>query len=140
MQSIPFPTITICPQTKSKKSFASFEHYYRRYFENTESHGKSYTESIFFETLLHVCDPQLVTHLHFNLSIIDNSDKLVPQLKRMLYTLDDSFMMCKWRHENVDCGELFNQIITDQGICFAFNMLDHQELFQEKMFVCNYRE
>lgn len=130
VQTIPFPTLTICPQTKAKKSLVSFEHCFRRRFEKTEVHGKSYDESIFFESLLHVCDPQLLKHFTFDDVILNGSSEIVEELKKTLYSLDDSMMFCKWRDSLVRCSKFFNEILTDQGICFSFNMLDYKEMFR----------
>lgn len=96
------------------------------------AHGFSYMESVYFETLLHVCDPQLVLPF-INNSVLRDDYELVNELRRMLYTIDDTFFLCKWRERLVDGCRLFNEIITDQGVCFSFNMLDHSELFQEGM-------
>lgn len=135
VQTIPFPTVTICPQTKTKKSFTSFENSYRRRFEDEEIHGSSYMESIYFETLLHVCDPQLVKYHTMNYSVLSEDYNLVPELQNMLYTVDDAIMLCKWRESLEDCSQLFNDVFTDQGVCFSFNMLDHNELFNDDMWV-----
>lgn len=131
VQSIPFPTLTICPQTKAKKSLVSFEHCYRRRFEKIEQHGDSYSESVYFETLLHACDPQLMKYLMLNRSVHSSDYEMVPELRDMLYTIDDSMMFCKWRDNLVNCSRFFKEIFTDQGICFSFNMLDYKDLFRD---------
>jgi acid-sensing ion channel, other len=130
VQSIPFPSITICPQTKAKKSLTSFEYSYRQRFEEQIVHGDSLMESIYFETLLHVCDPQLAKYHIMNYSVLNDNYKLVPELEKMLYSVDDTILLCKWRESLVDCSEFYNEVITDQGKCFSFNMMNHQELFQ----------
>lgn len=131
VQSIPFPTLTICPQTKAQKSLFSFEHCYRRRFEKTEQHGSSFIESAYFESLLHACDPQLLKFLNLNESVLGENFEIVPILQKLLYTVDDTMMFCKWRDNLVNCSKFFNEIITDQGICFSFNMLDYKNLFHD---------
>lgn len=133
VQEVPFPALTICPQTKAQKTLTSFESNYRRYFEDGEVHGDSYIESKYFEYLLHVCDPQLLNNFNLNVSLLTNGSELVPHLRNILTDLDYSLMFCKWRDNYVDCSDIFNEIITDQGICFSFNMLHHQELFNGEM-------
>lgn len=129
VQSIPFPTLTVCPLTKVRKSLTRFEHSFRQRYEKVERHGESYNESLYFEALLHACDPQLLKYLDMNESVLESDMDLVVMLQKILYSHDDSMMLCKWRDNMTKCSELFNKILTDQGICFSFNMLDHQQLF-----------
>lgn len=134
VQEIPFPALTICPMTKAKKTLTNFEFNYRQFFENDEVLGESFIESKYFEYLLHVCDPQLMKSFNFTKSIIhDNGDEFLIHLEELLYSLDESMFLCKWRDKYEGCDKIFNEVITDQGVCFTFNTLDHNALFRDGM-------
>lgn len=41
-------------------------------------------------------------------------------------------LFCKFHNSLVDCTDLFKEVITDDGICYAFNMLNASEMFSRK--------
>lgn len=42
---------------------------------------------------------------------------------------------CKWMGDEFNCSDIFTPLVTDEGICYTFNMLDRNELFREDMYV-----
>lgn len=133
IRKIPFPAITICPQTKAKVEFLSFRNAYKNYWAHFKLYGLSDIDAARFETMLHVCDPELSYRIQFNSSKAFDGENIVKILKEISYSIDDSMLFCKFRNVWVNCTSLFNEIITDRGVCFSFNLLDYAELFNENV-------
>lgn len=133
VRNIPFPALTICPQTKSKTHFVVFENAFRELFEGSKVHGSAERESKYFESLLHICSPQLLKLIKLEKSVLDVDSALVETLRNISYRLSDSMLFCKWRNEITECEKLFTQILTDQGFCYTFNVLDFRDVFHDNL-------
>lgn len=48
-------------------------------------------------------------------------------------TVAETFSICWYKKRRVDCEKIFRKILTDFGFCFAFNMLDHSEIFSDSI-------
>lgn len=131
VRQIPFPAVTICPQTKTKAHFIVFENVFREIFEGKKVHGDALEESKYFESLLHVCNSQLLPVLKINQSVLQSDEEIIEVLRKISYSVSDSMLFCKWRKKIVDCTELFTEILTDQGFCYTFNLLNQSEIFKQ---------
>lgn len=129
VRKIPFPAVTICPQTKTKMEFFSFRNTYKRYWEHFKLYGTSDINAARFESMLHVCDPELSYRIQLNESKVCEGPDIVKTLKEISYSVDDAMLFCKFRKTIRDCTSLFIPIITENGICYSFNMLNHKEMF-----------
>ena len=59
----------------------------------------------------------------------------VPNMKLMRrLAMDKStvFHECNWNGRNHSCDELFQEIWTDEGLCFTFNFLNSSYVFKER--------
>lgn len=81
------------------------------------------------EAVVHVCDPHLFKDKILNSGL--KSDEIVPLLKSITMSMNESILLCKWRNIFMDCSGLFTDIITEEGFCYTFNILNSQELFKE---------
>lgn len=133
VRNLPFPTVTICPQTKAKTQFVVFENVFREIFEGSKVHGMTKYESKYFESLLHVCSSNLLKMIKLKKTVLDTDRELVKTLRNISYSVKDSMLFCKWRNIIVECDKIFTEILTDQGFCYTFNILDYQEVFHEKL-------
>lgn len=113
--------------------FLSFRNTYKNYWEHFKLYGVSEVDAARFESMLHVCDPELSLNLQLNASRVFDEVNIVKTLKEISYSIDDSMLFCKFRNELKNCTSLFNEIVTDKGICFSFNLLDYFELFNENV-------
>lgn len=130
IREIPFPAITICPQTKMKMEFLSFRNTYKAYWKHFSLTGVSEADAARFEAMLQVCNPTLTHKLQLNSSKVSDGQNLVNTLKEISYSIDDSMLLCKFRNKVTNCSLLFNEVITEKGVCYSFNMLNYHELFK----------
>lgn len=71
--------------------------------------------------------------LHLDNNTVDkNSIKLLVDMAPQLY---DVFDKCSYLGRTVDCGILFHETLTGDGLCFSFNALDSRNIFNEKLYV-----
>jgi acid-sensing ion channel, other len=135
---IPFPAVTICPETKAKRNHISFTKMYEMYLLN--SMNSSYKIDVTnedqlkaFEAVSQICDPHLTKDFTIK-NLLDEND-IVPLLNEMSVPKNDTITYCKWRNElhmNCSGSGLFSDIVTEEGMCQTFNILDASELFREE--------
>lgn len=128
---IPFPAVTICPETKAMAEHVKFTRAYHILKANAsrEAWNLTDTEVRNMEALAQVCDPHL-----FESQEIDGglkSNEIVPLLKNITMSLNETTLFCKWRNEIADCDKFFQEVITEEGYCFSFNLLDFPEMFRQ---------
>lgn len=58
----------------------------------------------------------------------------VQLLVEMAPQLDDVFDYCNYLGQKIDCGKLFQETLTGDGLCFSFNTLDSGKIFNEKLY------
>lgn len=80
-----------------------------------------------FKTLLQVCLTEVPIKPVENVTrnIIKRMNLIAP---RMFGTL----MVCVFRNEQHHCNEQFKHVITEEGICYTFNMLNSNELYRDR--------
>ena len=141
---IPFPAVTICPETKAKDyNFTEGYHNaspnmtdeewvflrvtgpYKDGFSNffiILTHSKLQLES-----LAQICDAHLFTGLNF---FTENATvDMVDRMKNMSVEKMDMLFACKWRNSIKNCTE-FKEILTEEGICYTFNTVPVDELLR----------
>lgn len=120
--SIPFPAVTICPEILFKKSLFNFStvKYYDLDNELTE-------QQIMFQNALFPICP-------YSYPIINDIEiNFIQELKKIAVPMDEVFAYngCSWRGVLKKCSKLFTEVITDEGICYTFNMLNHNDLLTD---------
>ena len=128
---IPFPAITICPETKVTNDDLAFTKAYTTIVSTTpgEPYNLTTDELNKVEALAQVCDLHLFKD--HNISSGIELNEIVPTLQQISPDLNQTMMFCRWRNEMQDCTDMFSEIITEEGSCHTFNMLDSSELFKE---------
>ncbi|KAL3273911.1 hypothetical protein HHI36_015338, partial [Cryptolaemus montrouzieri] len=124
--SIPFPAVTICPETKSKQRFFNFT---EAYWNNLEGNITD-KDLERLHTLSLVCDDFLNREGNktTSFSSIDFLVEAAPSFEEMVWS-------CKWTLVNETCANFFVPTLTEDGICYTFNMLDRDELFTNAVYL-----
>jgi acid-sensing ion channel, other len=81
------------------------------------------------EAVAQVCDPHLFSAVNISSGI--EPEQIVPILRQITVSLNETTLFCKWRNSIGPCTEFFTEIITEEGFCYTFNVLDSSELFKE---------
>ena len=50
--------------------------------------------------------------------------------KEMALPLDDIAISCTWLNRPYECSELFREVLTEDGICYNFNLYPPKELLR----------
>ncbi|CAO1417548.1 unnamed protein product [Diamesa hyperborea] len=53
------------------------------------------------------------------------------ELRRLAIPLHDVFALIDWRGYDYGYSKYFKEILTDDGMCFVYNMLDHKDLLHD---------
>lgn len=127
VSSIPFPAITICPMTKFYRNIVNFTELTQK-FKDDKLNTLTSDELKNFDAAVHVCDQDLsMTKLKSDL----HGGEIVERLDEISIKLTDTLLYCTMRGMESNCSELFTEIVTEEGFCFTFNMLDLSELIKQ---------
>ncbi|CAG9817679.1 unnamed protein product [Phaedon cochleariae] len=124
---VPFPAITICSETKARQRVYNFTDAYDRVVHGanmTDEEWKRFSDSSL------ICD----NHLYTSGEKVTGFDT-IEYLMSIAPQFEDVFFNCKWTLLNESCDNMFTPILTEDGLCFTFNMLDKSELLRDKVFL-----
>lgn len=78
-----------------------------------------------------VCDAHLFLNTGFGKNFSDG--RIVDQLREMAPSFDEMLFVCKWRNAPLfTCQNLFTEVLTEEGVCYTFNVLESEEMFREE--------
>lgn len=124
---IPFPAITICPDTKVPSRQLNYTH--ASHLIN-EGHEAQVTESE-YERLMamqHICytrSPQTKRTEQFSANITQT-------IVGMATRFGSNLFKCFVHNRRYPCERMFRGVITDEGLCYTFNGINPRELYREK--------
>lgn len=121
---IPFPAVTICSEVKVKKSEFDFVEVFQR--ENlTED------ELTNLKALYQVCEFRNLKNFSEILDASKSNDsEILSTLERLAIPMNEIFEGCRYGEQKFShCHDHFTKIITDEGVCYTFNMLDESDVF-----------
>lgn len=126
---IPYPAITICPETKAKKNIIDIT---KAVWSLVADGGSNLTNDEIrkMEALYQVCSSDSMQNQALN-SGLDGLE-IVSTLRSIGIPLKDFTFMCTWKNSMINCDEYFSEIFTDEGICYTFNTLNFVDTFKEK--------
>lgn len=81
------------------------------------------------KALVHICP-------FYNFNRTDFGDKYANEsiyttIQSMALSFNDTLSECEWQNQVTPCSKLFTRVMTEQGLCFAFNALNTHELYTE---------
>ncbi|KAJ9598439.1 hypothetical protein L9F63_010883 [Diploptera punctata] len=124
---IPFPAITICPQIKVKQTKFNFSHVCEL-TNKTEKHvERLHNYSLRCFCILDGCNATLNSPI--DRDVRESSTRMNEFLEEVAPTVKEVIEVCRWRGINEKCEEIFKPVITDDGLCYAANVLNVDEIF-----------
>ncbi|KAH0814955.1 hypothetical protein GEV33_007836 [Tenebrio molitor] len=122
---IPFPAVTICPESKTRPSVFNYTYYLHKKQDNetlTDDEERK------FGYLSFVCDkkPGLVYR-----SGKYAGEDMLEFLESVQPNFYEGASNCKYLGVRYNCSELFVPILTDDGICYTFNIVDRTQLLSD---------
>ncbi|XP_005176877.1 pickpocket protein 28-like [Musca domestica] len=137
--SIPFPAITICPETKralkeKDKDYGHLLASLQSYAAAGQTLSSNFSLKELHETLtlMHICRSEIDQFYEIpklNLEPFDYFETMDGMLPPMASYL----VLCKWFGKFENCQNLFSKVYTDGGICYTFNSLKAQDLFRSEV-------
>ncbi len=88
----------------------------------------------YMQAISQVCDAHLTDKFEIGGNLDDK--EITETLKTFAPTLNETMLLCKFRNKLEFCNKFFEEIVTDEGHCFTFNMLNSRELYREGYVCC----
>lgn len=126
---IPFPAVTICPESKISKVCLDYSETIRK-INREELDTISEKEKEYFNLMGLMCDAD---NHHDVLNItempdLDNYYNFLNECK----SVDLDISLCYWLGKMVDCDQILNPILTEEGLCYTFNMFDLEDIYSKE--------
>uniref|UniRef100_A0A182FU38 Uncharacterized protein n=1 Tax=Anopheles albimanus TaxID=7167 RepID=A0A182FU38_ANOAL len=123
---IPFPAVTICPETKALSRYINFTEVYS---QMNETYRAEMDDETFdrLRALAQVCDSHILRDVPLNQTTDPN---VVDLLRNVSMPLEKALFFCRWRRTPGLCTDHFTETITNEGICFTFNSLSAGEMLR----------
>ncbi|XP_050536342.1 uncharacterized protein LOC126902781 [Daktulosphaira vitifoliae] len=125
LYQFPFPSITVCPAIKVKKTVGF--NYLSKYVNVENDTIRAQVEHIMSALSMMQQPTYFRMEYHINLSkTIFRFFKNVNVTDFMLATLptcDEILGLCKWHGQRMNCCEVFSLQRTEEGFCYSFNSL-----------------
>ncbi|XP_069695427.1 pickpocket protein 28-like isoform X2 [Periplaneta americana] len=119
---IPFPAITICSQIKVRQSVFNYtKAVLKDNLTDEETEKMEYAQ-------LFCNNDYFITAVSSNVATTDN--KAVEFIEQAAPGLFDVIPFCKWSGTEEECSNIFTPVLTDDGLCYTFNMLSFEQMFK----------
>ncbi|XP_044258411.1 pickpocket protein 28-like isoform X2 [Tribolium madens] len=121
---IPFPAITICPETKTDKKKFDFGTALKRKKQATNTKENKILDYISF-----FCDDLVASskNVSFGPDFLKTIDEVKPNFMDYVHN-------CSFMGKKLNCRNIFTPVITDEGVCYSFNILDRSQIFSDLVF------
>ncbi|XP_035790345.1 pickpocket protein 28-like [Anopheles albimanus] len=133
---IPFPSITICPETKVQSKKLNFTGEMQSLLSDLRRDGSNATIDPFIIGQLKVV-AQLCNFLfntqHYVLQSINGTDEMdiVNVLRNISLDKYRQTVFCSFDNFHYDCSSYLKETITEEGICYSFNVPSQEIIFRK---------
>ncbi|XP_053687608.1 pickpocket protein 28-like isoform X2 [Sabethes cyaneus] len=126
--SVPFPAVTICPETKVKASVLNVSHTFQlvRSGKLNESMDGERVRKLL--ALLQLCEHDLYDRSE---TATEDNDML-KLLRKMAIPSFEIFQSCFWKGHPVECLDVFKTSLTEKGFCYSFNTIANNDLLRNE--------
>ncbi|XP_037031858.1 pickpocket protein 28-like isoform X2 [Bradysia coprophila] len=129
---IPFPAVTICPETKANMSQLNFTHVYHQIAATLKPpFNITDEEDELMAAVVQICDSHLTDGFEVGTNFTNSS--ITDLLRDTAPSSNDTLFICKFRNTVDYCQKYFEEIMTEEGLCFTFNVLNGSELYNEDL-------
>ncbi|KAH8325081.1 hypothetical protein KR074_008479, partial [Drosophila pseudoananassae] len=140
VHKIPFPTITICPESKIDHFVFNYTYVSRKFWEEYKTHGNinnlSDDNLARMAAAMHICDPEVVQRFRPLLSELNPPYENITQtLIHMSVRIDEMASLCHWKGRVYYCFKIFNYVPTDEGICYQFNGMHPKDIYRDVKYI-----
>ncbi|KAJ3646109.1 hypothetical protein Zmor_023713 [Zophobas morio] len=120
--TIPFPAVTICPEAKSDRRIFNFTEVV---YKMVDGIPLNLSEKVRFEYMSLICNQY--PELNYT-----NNGTFSEEFYDVLKAVTPKFQIlgCSFFEDVNDRCEFYVPVITEEGICYSFNMLDGQEIYR----------
>ncbi|GLG96287.1 Pickpocket, partial [Gryllus bimaculatus] len=121
---IPFPAVTVCPVNKLRASAFNFSAVYRS--QCLGNNASTQQEEQIFLDLFVLCDKKGIDNsedIFRNINTVESIEKFSPQMKDTIYSAE-------FRRKDLKTHFDFQPILTEEGLCFSFNMMQGSYFFR----------
>lgn len=87
---------------------------------------------MYLETMTQICSKDLLIPLEIkNLNKTDFGGDCVEIMKKLAPPMKDVISNCYFGNSMKKCDEIFSETITDDGLCYTFNVANSDQIFNE---------
>ncbi|XP_019525011.3 pickpocket protein 28-like [Aedes albopictus] len=130
---IPFPAVTICPQTKVKSEILNFSRDFGEFINMDSDEAGDFNRTDYLLTMMQLCERTFYTivlreaHSLPNKASHQSYASIVREMSLSMYQMME---YCMIRSELKFCEDMFSHTMTEEGICVSFNLLSAAELLR----------
>lgn len=81
------------------------------------------------DSAIQVCG---IVHESFMFSSNTNISNFTKNLLEMSPELYSIFTDCSWESQSMDCKRNFRPVITEDGLCYTFNLIDMSNIYRDE--------
>ncbi|XP_065075657.1 pickpocket protein 28-like [Ochlerotatus camptorhynchus] len=132
---IPFPAVTICPQTKVKSGMLNFSQDFNDFTNMDPEEQENFNRTDNLLAMMQLCERTTFYYMVL-LSEVDSLPNKISNLsyaslvRNMSLPMYEMMEYCVIRSEVKFCRDIFTHTMTEEGICTSFNLLSAEELLR----------